>query len=122
MGVIRKTLSVGTFGMVSFRSKKEKLRRAERSQLRAETSLQDEHEARVTAEVRAGAAEKRARKASRRRRKKDETLGDVLAGLEPIVRKGGRRARKAAKRSARKAKAAVSAAKEAAVEQLTAPE
>ena len=31
VGVIRKTASVGTLGMVNFRSKKEKLRRAEQS-------------------------------------------------------------------------------------------
>src|SRR5687768_11080708 len=39
MGLIRKTVSVGTLGLVSFRSKKEKLRRAEFSQHDAEAAL-----------------------------------------------------------------------------------
>ena len=52
MGLIRKTLSVGTCGVVSFRSKKERLRRAERSQHDAEASLIGEHAARVAAEGR----------------------------------------------------------------------
>ena len=64
MGVIRKTVSVGTLGMVSWRSKKERLRRAEKSQRRAEISLTEEHKARVNAEERISAAEKRVKKAS----------------------------------------------------------
>src|SRR6476660_3502317 len=51
MGVMRKTLSVGTLGVVSFRSKKERLRRAERSQRDAEAFLEAEHAARVAAEA-----------------------------------------------------------------------
>src|SRR5438876_671156 len=64
MGVIRKTLSVGTLGLVSFRSKKERLRRAERSQRDAEAFLEAEHAARVAAEARIAAAEKRVKRAS----------------------------------------------------------
>jgi hypothetical protein len=147
MGLIRKTLSVGTLGLVSFRGKKERLRRAERSQREAEVSLQTEHSARVAAEGRISRAEKRVKQASaeaelaakrlaqskrRSRRRKGETMGEVIAGLEPIVRSGvesarnarsdatersrraARRARKAAKRSLRRAKATASSAKDAA--------
>ena len=52
MGLIRKTMSVGTLGIVSFRSKKERLQRAERSQQGAEEALEREHAARLSAEVR----------------------------------------------------------------------
>ena len=135
MGLIRKTLSVGTLGIVSFRSKKEKLRRAERSQEDAEAALDREHAARVSAEERSIAAEKRVKRAQAevahakrkgrgRRTHKTDRLGDLIAGAEPIVRSGmetarsagtdaaergrrvGRRARKAAKRSAIDAKKA----------------
>ena len=148
MGLIRKTLSVGTLGLVSFRGKKEKLRRAERSQRAAESSLLGEHQARITAEARIAAAEKRVKLASAdaanaakrleqskrrsRRHRRGETMGDVLSGVEPMVRSGvetarsagtdaaersrkaGRRARKAAKRSLERAKVAASSAKDAA--------
>ena len=148
MGMIRKTLSIGTLGMVSFRSKKERLRRAERLQGDAEAALQDEHAARVAAESRIAMAEKRVKqtraeaalaskrlaeaKRRSRRARKGETVGEILAGLEPLVRSGaesarsagteatersrrvGRRARKAAKRSLRHAKATASSAKQAA--------
>ena len=36
MGKIRKTLSISTIGLISFRSKKERLERAEHAQLKAE--------------------------------------------------------------------------------------
>ena len=51
MGLVRKTLSVGTLGVVSFRSKKEKLRRAERAREEAELALEAEHDARENAEI-----------------------------------------------------------------------
>jgi len=102
MGLIRKTVSVGTLGLVSFRSKKEKLRRAEFSQHDAEAALEREHEARLEAEVRSIAAEKRekhamadAARAKRksdkrrgRRRHKSDRLAGLVAGAEPIVRSG----------------------------------
>jgi len=103
MGLIRKSLSVGTIGLVSFRSKKERLQRAERSQRRAETSLAEEHEARTAAEARAGRAERRARRAtvkaelkSKRRHRNGRRgrhsesahpLADALAGAEPIIQR-----------------------------------
>jgi hypothetical protein len=113
MGMIRKTVSVGTFGMVSFRSKKERLRRAERSQRAAEMSLEDERKARVAAEDRIVRAEKRVKQASAeaehaarqlertrrtrsRRRHQAEVMTAVLTEATVRTRKAGRRARKAA--------------------------
>jgi hypothetical protein len=63
MGIIRKTASIGTFGLVSFRSKKERLRRAEAAQQAAEDDLAAERLARETADERVAEAERRARKA-----------------------------------------------------------
>ena len=48
MGMIRKTLSVSTLGLISFRGKKERLERAERAQRNAEESLEREHVARLS--------------------------------------------------------------------------
>lgn len=158
MGLIRKTLSVGTFGVVSFRSKKERLRRAERSRRDAEASLDEEHAARLVAEGRVSGSEKREKRARAqaahagrryersnrrsRRHRKSETMGDVLAAVEPVVhsgidnvrgasthatersRRAGRRARKATTRSMRRAKeSAASVAARAAdvVDHLSAP-
>ena len=107
MGVIRKTLSIGTLGVVSFRSKKEQLRRAERSQRGAEMALEAEHSARLAAEDRITKAEKRLKRANaeaaqaatrleeakrrdrrtRRTRRKDRAA-EVRATLEPMVRSG----------------------------------
>jgi hypothetical protein len=64
MGLVRKTLSVGTLGLVSFRSKKEKLRRADRARFEAEEALERETNAREAAEVRIAAAEKRVKQAT----------------------------------------------------------
>ncbi|HEY5013342.1 MAG TPA: hypothetical protein VIK61_11645, partial [Acidimicrobiia bacterium] len=63
MGLIRKTMSIGTLGAVSFRSKKEKLERATRSRREAEVALEEEHGAREAAETRVGRAEKRLKRA-----------------------------------------------------------
>jgi hypothetical protein len=56
MGIIRKTLSIGTLGLVSFRSKKEKLARSQATtaQVAAERDL--ERAARLDAETRAATA------------------------------------------------------------------
>ncbi len=102
MGLIRKTLSVGTLGVVSFRGKKEKLRRAERSQRDAEVALDQERSARANAEDRIAQAETRVKKADDdaahaakqlektkrrdRRARKATTVSDVIAAAEPIVR------------------------------------
>jgi hypothetical protein len=63
MGLVRKTLSISTLGLVSFRSKKERLRRAEADLDAANEDLEREHLARSGAEARIAAAEKRARSA-----------------------------------------------------------
>jgi hypothetical protein len=96
--MIRKTASVGTLGVVAFRSKKERLRRAELSQWDAEASLEAEHAARVVAESRAGVAEKESRRRRRRRRQ-----AEALIALEPIVRRGVKQAHRS--RRAKKAEA-----------------
>ena len=117
MGMIRKTMSIGTLGMISFRSKKERLRRAERLQGDAEAALQDEHAARVAAESRIAMAEKRVKqtraeaaqaskrlaeaKRRNRRARKGETVGEILAGLEPLVRSGAESARECGHRGDR---------------------
>jgi hypothetical protein len=142
MGVIRKTLSIGTLGAVSFRSNKEKLRRAERSRSDAESSLSDEHAARVAAEARISAAEKRvhnataaaARAASRldeskRRRRRDRRAraAKLLAEVQPIVHSGAEsvrsassdaaeRGRKAGRRAGKSTKRSLRQAKDAVVQ------
>jgi hypothetical protein len=138
MGLIRKTCSIGTFGIVPYRSKKEKLRRAERARLAAEAALQREHQAREAAEVRIAAAEKRVKqsiaeaartahrleKVKRHRRRRTAALTEVLASAEPIVRSGvqtarsaggdaAERGRKAGRRARKAAMKATAATKEA---------
>jgi hypothetical protein len=63
MGIIRKTASISTLGIVKFRSKKERLRRAESARQSAADDLAAEQAARTAAEDRVAAAEKRARQA-----------------------------------------------------------
>jgi colicin import membrane protein len=63
MGAFRKTMSVATLGLVSFRSKKEKLARAERASDLAELELHKEQEARAEADRRVALADERARAA-----------------------------------------------------------
>lgn len=105
MGLIRKSASIGTLGIVSYRSKKEKLRRAERAHRDAEQALVDERVARENAEARISSAEKRVKHAlseaagaakqlerSKRRRQRkrgrsaSESLSALLAAAEPTVR------------------------------------
>jgi hypothetical protein len=115
MGLIRKTLSVGTIGLVSFRSKKERLQRAERAQRDAETLLEREHVARVAAERRAKHPKRR--RAKRRERKHERTNEAVAVAVER-GRRAGRAARKAAKRSVVEAKDAATTVKEAAAPKI----
>lgn len=130
MGMVRKTLSIGTLGVVSFRSKKEKLRRADRSIHEAEIALEHEHNAREAAELRVAVAEKRVKHATseatrnaaklakvKRRDRRRAAIGELLRDAEPAVRSGadavrsagsdaatrGRRAGKKAGKRARKA-------------------
>ncbi|MEY2417814.1 MAG: hypothetical protein QOG90_494 [Actinomycetota bacterium] len=120
MGVIRKTASISTLGLVNFRSKKEKLQRAERR-------FDAEHLARSVAESGFTKVEKELRRLSgneakaakqlarlRRSRKvrRAETLTSFLSTAQPVVKdgmqsalstasdlgaKGAKRGRKAAK-------------------------
>lgn len=127
MGIIRKTVSISTLGLVPFRSRKELLRRAERDRRAAEAQLAREQMARAVLDQRVAEAEKRVQKAEltamheaklaakargkgargrrgRRARKTAlERFGDLVEGAQPIVEEQakamGRRARKAAKAS-----------------------
>ena len=63
MGAIRKTMSVATIGLVPFRSKKEKLQRAEKASELAELELRKEQEARAEADRRVALADERVRAA-----------------------------------------------------------
>ncbi len=141
MGMIRKTLSVGTLGLVSFRSKKEKLRRAERSRRQAETALESEHAARVHAESRIEAAEKRVKharmaaaaaaaqlartkgktKKKRRRDRKSDTSAvfeELRANVEPVVRGGVESARRAGADASKRGRKAGKRARKAAEKSL----
>jgi membrane protein involved in colicin uptake len=108
MGMVRKTFSIATLGAVSFRSKKEKLRRADRSRREAEIALEHEHQARETAETRVAAAEKRVKHATaeaarntqrlekaKRRKRRRASVGDMLRETEPAVRSGAEAVRSA---------------------------
>ena len=114
MGMIRKTLSIGTLGLVSFRSKKEKLARSQATtaQVAAERDL--ERAARLDAETRAATAHVQLKLAKReaavaskqaaklrkrgkrgKRAKRSTPLADVGGALtsavksaEPAVRSG----------------------------------
>ena len=143
MGIIRKTASIGTLGIISFRSKKELLRRAEKGKRAAEAELEREQTARSDADRRVSAAEKRLQKAELaalheaqaaakakskakggrgRRGKRDkgaiDRLSDFVATAQPVVeehaKEAGRRARKAAKASRKASRKAADAATEAA--------
>ncbi len=63
MGIIRKTVSISTLGVVPFRSRKELLRRAERDRQAAEAELVRERTARTDADRRVEAAQKRVERA-----------------------------------------------------------
>lgn len=135
MGIIRKTASISTLGIVPFRSKKELLRRAERGQEAAKAELLREQAARADADRRIAVAERRVRAAEltalheakladkaagrgRKRRKARkagkrqiarELLGDVMAATQPVedrAREASRRGRSAAKRAAKSAQEA----------------
>ena len=127
MGLVRKTLSVGTLGLVSFRSKKEKLRRADRARFEAEEALERETSARESAEIRIAAAEKRVKEATansartehelkkvKRRKRRAAGIAEMLAGAEPVVRSGVESARSAGSDAAKRGRKAGRRAKKAA--------
>ena len=112
MGLVRKTFSVATLGAVSFRSKKERLRRAERALRDAEQDLERERSARETAERRIAAAEERVKHATgeashaarrlekvkqkqkaERGKRRGRVLGGMVAAAEPLVRSRAQAAR-----------------------------
>jgi hypothetical protein len=129
VGLIRKTLSISTLGIVDFRSKKEQIRRAEKAQRAAQAELAGVEAARVATDQRLAEAEKRAHKAellalqqakkanegkaSRRERRKArtsqalETIEGLVASAGPAVeeqaKKLSRRSRKAAKKARKQA-------------------
>lgn len=104
MGVIRKTASISTLGLINFRSKKEKLERAEKAMTDAIHARDAEHLARsvaeqgfskVEAELRrlsaseAKAARQLARLRKRSRRvRKAEKLNGILVGATPMMKDG----------------------------------
>ena len=143
MGLIRKTASVATLGIIPFRSKKEKLRRAEKAHREAQVDLAGEQAARAEADKRLVAAEKRARQAElqalqqakradvargkrkeRRRKARSEAraaIEDLVGSATPVVEERakdlGRRGRKAAAKAAKRAEAAAEEARKQAKKQ-----
>lgn len=143
MGVIRKTLSISTLGIVDFRSKKEQLRRAEKAHRAARAELAAEQAARTAADKRITAAEKRTRQAEllalqqakkaevakgkRRARRKAatnqafEAIEGFVTATTPVVEERakelGRRGRKAAAKAAKQAEAAAAKARKEARKQ-----
>jgi hypothetical protein len=143
MGVIRKTLSVSTLGIVDFRSKKEQLRRAEKAHREARAELAGEQAARSAADQRIAAAEKRARQAEllalqqskkadvakgKRRDRRRAAASQAIDAIEgfvstnaPVVEERakdlGRRGRKAAAKAAKRAEAAAARARKEARKQ-----
>ncbi len=143
MGVIRKTLSISTLGIVDFRSKKEQLRRAEKAHREARAELAGEQAARSAADQRIAAAEKRARQAEllalqqskkadvakgKRRDRRRAATSQAIDAIEgfvttnaPVVEERakdlGRRGRKAAAKAAKRAEAAAERARKEARKQ-----
>lgn len=143
MGLIRKTVSIGTLGIVPFRSKKEKLRRAEKAHREAQAELIGEQAARAESDKRLAAAEKRTRQAellalqqakkadiasgkrkARRRKARREArtaIEDLVGSATPVVEERAkalsRRGRKAASKAAKRAEAAAEEARKQAKKQ-----
>jgi hypothetical protein len=130
MGLIRKTLSISTLGLVDFRSKKELLRRAEASLDEAVAELEKEQTARSLAEGRISTAEKRtrqaelealaaAKKAAKLRGKKGkhaqslaDRLSEALEAAEPKMKASAEGAKVRGRRARRKAAKAAKDARE----------
>lgn len=89
MGLIRKTASISTLGLVSFRSNKERLRRAEAAFRKANLELEGEQAARADADRRVSAAERRAHAAEL------AALHEAKAAAKAKRRAKGRRAKRA---------------------------
>src|SRR4051812_2876336 len=95
MGLIRKTVSISTFGVVPFRSRKELLRRAEGAQSAAAAELERERSQRDAADRRVSAAEKRAVEAELQALQVARRLAKAKKSAE-----GSRRKRRRARRAA----------------------
>lgn len=91
MGIIRKTVSIGTLGIVPFRSKRELVRRAERDRRAASVELGRLQIARATVDERLTAAERRLRAA--------EATAQREAAAAAAGKRPSRRARRRASRS-----------------------
>lgn len=94
MGIIRKTLSISTLGVVSFRSKRELLRRAEKNRRAAESELDREQVARAEADRRVAAAEKRVQQAELTALREAKVAAKAKAKTKTPSRRGRRRARR----------------------------
>jgi len=120
MGVIRKTASIGTLGIINFRSKKEKLRRSEAARaaehVARETAEHGFAEAKTelrrltSSEAKASKQLARLRKRSRKVRKADR-LEALLNSAQPVMHDGvtmakkhGKRARRVAERASHEVK------------------
>ncbi len=137
MGLIRKTVSIATLGIVDFRSQKELVRRAEKAQRAAQADLASIDKARALTDKRLVAAEQRARdaealasrqaelarqgKTKRRDRRRSnrsdaiDSIGGLVASAGPAVeeraRDLSRRGRKAAKKARKQAEDAAAKAR-----------
>jgi hypothetical protein len=123
MGIIRKTASISTLGLVSFRSKKELLKRAEKDRNEAQAELAQAKLARDVLDERVSATEKRAHRAElqalqqakkaegakRKQRRRAKKSGMNLDAVEVQAKALSRRGRKAAAKAAKQAE--VTAAK-----------
>lgn len=139
MGIIRKTVSIGTLGIVPFRSKRELLRRAERDQRAASAELDRLQVARATVDQRLTAAEKRlraaeekarreaaaaaARKRTSRRarrhanrsgteRRATDVLADLVAAAQPVAQDQAKAVGRRARKAAARAQAAAERAQD----------
>ena len=138
MGLIRKTVSITTLGIVDFRSKKEQIRRAEKAQRQAQAALAGVEAARRVTDLRLAEAEKRARRAEvlalqqaelasegkakrrdrRRAAKAMDAMEDLVTNVGPAIEEQAkelsRRGRKVAKKARKQAdQAAAKARKQA---------
>lgn len=116
MGLIRKTASISTLGLISFRSKRERLRRAETAQADAARDLLAEQAARAEADDRVRSAERRAKQAELLALHEAKVADRHKRGRRHDRHERGRRARKAAARRARHAEAGLRESLHGAVE------
>src|SRR5262245_18752112 len=101
MGIIRKTASISTLGLISFRSKKEKLRRAETAHRTALDELASEQAAHAAADERLTEAERRATRAELTALKEAKVARRRGEKLDAARSERGRRRRRRARHEAR---------------------